>query len=157
MSLQPLIRTRRLFRWGRGAQFRLELVQLDLRRTQVTGEGAEALDGTTIESLILDFCPVTAKALNKVCQIKQLTGLSLNGIKLTKKQLEEIGEALPNLRELSVVGYGLTDDEIKALLCGSLRHVTFFNNRFDGMQPIKVGYVTSPAGGNFGPGTPAAR
>jgi len=132
-----------------------KLISLDLRRTQITGEGAEVLAGTTIENLILDFCPVTAKGLNKVCQIKQLTGLSLNGIRLTKKQLEEIGESLPNLGDLSIVGCGLTDDEIDVLRQGSLSQVRFFHSKFDAMQPIKAGYVTPPAGGklgNFPPG-----
>jgi len=126
------------------------LTYLDLRRTRVTGKGIKVLTGTKVDGLILDYCPVTPDGLTEICQLQQLTGLDLNGIRLTTEQLQMIGSSLPKLTYLSIVGCGLTDDEIAALRGDSLSHVRSLNTKFEPMQPIKVGYVTPPAGGKLG-------
>jgi hypothetical protein len=92
-----------------------KLGALYLSRTKVQGQNLAKLKSLPkLAILYLDNSEVTEKALSQLAGGSNLQFLSLNRLSLTAEALKTL-KALPQLRQLEIIGCGLLDEEVDDL------------------------------------------
>ncbi|MCA9804540.1 MAG: serine/threonine protein kinase [Cyanobacteria bacterium HKST-UBA02] len=96
---------------------------LDVKRTMITGETFDRLQGLAISEVRVGYCPLTDKGLAVIARSKGLRQLYLeNNDSLSKDALKGLGQC-PSLLYLEVSGKQLDDCSITDL--GALKHLLY--------------------------------